>query len=221
MRTLRYGLLGLLALVAVPRVVCAQDNKPTVAVLPMTAFAVGRPDVKDAGANFTDMLTTELAAKPNIRLIDRAQIEDMITKQKLLLSGRVSEEAAMRAGKLLGAQYIVVGQITLAQGDARMDVRLVDSETGVTLRAVKDRRKETDLLDVVEKIADEFTRDLKVPVIAHKEAVRIPVLAVLNYSRGLDFEKRGKKLQAAQMYEKTLQISPNYEDAQEALARVK
>lgn len=220
MRTLRNGLFGLLVLMAGPRIVYAQDDKPTVAVLHFSAFSIAR-DVKDLGGALLDMVTTELAKKPSIRVLDRAQVEDLLTKQKLLVSGRVADDDAIRAGKLLGAQYIVTGGVTMDKTDARFDIRMVDVETGLTLRSFKERGKQDDLLSLVDQLAENFTKDLKLPSRASLAAAEAPVSAVLAYSRGLDFEKRGKKSQAAQMFEKTLQIFPNYDDAQKALARVK
>jgi TolB-like protein len=189
-------------------------------VLTFSSFALGR-DAKELGGALVDMVTTELAKKDGIRVIDRAQVEDLWTKQKLLVSGRVSDAEAMRAGKLLGAQYIVSGGVVMDKTDARLDIRLVEVETGLTVRSFKERGKQDDLLTLVEQLADNFTKDLKLPSKASVAAAAIPVSAVLAYSRGLDFEKRGKKAQAAQMYEKTLQIYAGYDDARKALARVK
>ena len=220
MRTLRISLLGVIALAIIPQMSYAQDDKPTVAVLHFSSFALSR-DVSDLGGALLDMVTTELAKKNSIRLIDRSQVEDLLTKQKLLVSGRVADAEAMRAGKLLGAQYIVSGGVVMDKTDARLDIRLVDVETGLTVRSFKEKGKQDELLTLVEKLADNFTNDLKLPAKASLAAADVPASAVLAYSRGLDFEKRGKKEQAAAMYEKTLQLSPGYDDAQKALARLK
>ena len=220
MRTLRIGLLGLFALFVIPQNTYAQGDKPTVAVLHFSSFALSR-DVKDLGGALLDMVTTELAKKNSIRVIDRAQVEDLLTKQKLLVSGRVADAEAMRAGKLLGAQYIVSGGVVMDKADARLDIRLVDVETGLTVRSFKEKGKQDDLLTLVERLADNFTNDLKLPSKAALAQAEVPVTAILAYSRGLDFEKRGKRTQAAQMYQKTLQLSPGYDEAQKALARVK
>jgi TolB-like protein len=219
LRTLRIGLLGLFALIAI-QPAYAQDDRPTVAVLHFSSFALAR-DARDLGPALLDMVTTELSRKQSIRIIDRAQVEDLLTKQKLLVSGRVNDAEAMRAGKLLGAQYIVSGGVVMDKTDARLDIRLVDVETGLTVRSFKEKGKQDDLLTLVEKLADNFTTDLKLPGKAALAQAEAPVAAVLAYSRGLDFEKRGKKAQAAEMFEKTLQLSPSYEDAQKALARVR
>lgn len=221
MRTLRLGLLGLYALTAIPRVVYSQNDKPTVAVIQIDVASIGVKSSGDFSTALADMITTELAKKPAIRVIDRVQVQDLLTKQKLLVSGRVSDEDAMRAGKLLGAQYIVAGSATMIGTSVRLDLRLTETETSVIHRAFKQSGKQDDLLTIVDQLADDFTKDLKLPSRAQLAEAVLPVPAILAYSRGLDFERRGKKAQAAVMYEKTLQLSPTYDDAQKALARVK
>lgn len=221
MRTLRIGLLGLLALTTLPRIVRAQDDRPTVAVIQIDVANIGTKASGDISGALVDMVTTELAKKQSIRVIDRALVQDLLMKQKLLVSGRVSDDDAMRAGKLLGAQYVVTGAATFVGQTVRMDLRMTEVETAVIGRTFKQSGKQDDLLTIVDQLAADFTKDLKLPTRASLAAAEVPVPAVLAYSRGLDFEKRGKRAQAVQMYEKTLELSPSYEDAQKALARVK
>lgn len=220
MRTLRYGLLGIGMLMAVPCVVAAQDVKPPVAVMQIDVAAIGK-DPGQMSSVLLDMITTELAKKPTIKVIDRAQIEDLLTKQKLSLTGRGTDESAIRVGKLAGAAYIVTGGAVFAGGVVRLDLRMTEVETGSIVHTFKQSVKESELISMMDQLGDAFTKELKVPALAKAADVEAPVPAVLAYSRGLDFEKRGKKTQAAQMFEKTLQIFPEYKDAQQALARVK
>jgi TolB-like protein len=204
-----------------PAGLIAQQDQPTVAVIHFNSFALGRTDTRELGSALLDMVTTELGKKPVVRIVDRAQVEDLLTKQKLLVSGRVDDKDAVRAGQLLGAQYIVTGGVVMDKTDARLDIRLVDVETGLTVRTFKERGKQDALLDLVEVLADNFTKDLKLPSKASVAEAKYPTAAIVAYSRGLDFERRGKKAQAAQMYQKTLQLSPNHAEAQKALDRVK
>jgi TolB-like protein len=213
--------LGLVALTLIPQIVYAQADKPTVAVIQIDVASVGAKSSGDLSGALVDMITTELMKQQSIRVIDRAQVQDLLTKQKLLVSGRVSDEDAMRAGKLLGAQYIVTGSATFVGPQVRLDLRLTEAETGIIPRSFKQSGKQDDLLTIVDQLSADFTKDLKLPSRAQLAEAVIPVTAVLAYSRGLDFEKRGKKAQAAQTFQEALRLSPNYEDAQKALARVK
>jgi TolB-like protein len=222
LRTLRRLAFVLLALV--PGTVSAQAHRPTVAVLPFNIVSLNpKVDGKALGDALAGMIMTELAAKPTVQVVDRQLVQDLLMKQKLLVSGRVSEEDALRAGKLLGAQYIVTGSAVLDARTARLDLRIVDSETGAPARPpFKKTGNQDDLLTIVQDLANDFTQDLKLPNRAAAIAdVQIPIAASLAFSRGLDYEKRGKKEQARQMYLKTLEIAPNHAQAKAALDRVR
>jgi TolB-like protein len=223
MRTLRF--LVLAGLLWMPAQTAAQQaDKPTVAIIPFGGSSVARGvDGPSIGRAVTDMVVTEFAKSSKIRLVDRAMVEDLLTKQKLIVSGRVSDEGAMQAGKLLGAQYIVAGSVFLAGTTARLDIRIVDPETGAFPKPpFKESGKQDDLIDLVEKLVAHFTSDLKLPnratVIAEQ---MIPVGASLAFSRGLDYEKRGKKDLAAKQFAKALELSPNHAQAKAALERVR
>ena len=99
MRTLRYGLLGLCLVMSSARFASAQETRPTIAVIKLDVASIGS-NVGDMSSALADMITTELAKHPNVRVIDRVQVQDLLLKQKLLLSGRVSDEDALKAGKL-------------------------------------------------------------------------------------------------------------------------
>lgn len=224
MRTLRFFVF--VGLLFMPVLADAQQaaEKPTVAVLPFNYFALGRGlDQKALAETTTGMLVTEFSKVTTIKLVDRAMVEELLTKQKLLVSGRVSDEAALQAGKLLGAQYIVTGSVVFDAKDARFDVRIVDSETGAfPKQPFKERGKQEELLDLVEKLVQNFTSDLKLPNRAAVIAEQIiPVGASLAYSRGLDYEKRGKKDLARKQFAKALELSPNHAQAKAALDRVR
>jgi TolB-like protein len=222
LRTLRLSVFGLLALVSLPQFLFAQRDKPVIAVFPLSEVTLGNAKGSgDLSSALMDMVTTELSKKPNIVVVDRAQQQDILMKQKLLVSGRVADEEMQRAAKILGADYIVAGQATFIGSEVRMDLRLSNAETGEISNTFKQRDKQDNLLTIVEQLADAFTKDLKPVARRMLVEVDVPASAVLTYSRGLDLEKRGNRAKAAQMFEKVLQISPSYEDAQKALARVK
>jgi TolB-like protein len=206
---------------SIPRIISAQEAKPRVAVLHVDALVIGQKSTEDMSTVLADMITTEMAKKPNVSMVDRLEIQDVLTKKKLDLSGRVADEDVMRAARILTADYIIIGSAAFVGPTVRLDLRMTENETGVIHATFKQSGKQEDLLSIVDQLVESFTRDLKVPAIARNTETAVPATAVLAYSRGLDFEKRGKRTQAAQMFEKTLQISPNYDDAQKALARVK
>lgn len=220
-RTLRFVVSILL--VGLPGTAIAQA-KPTVAVLPFefASITIG-VDAAALRGPITDVVLTEFAKNQNLVLVERAAVEDLLTKQKLLVSGRVSDADAVRAGQLLGAQYVVIGSILMIGKESQVSLRVVDVETSTYPSNPAGKRGNSDeLLTVIEQLVQEFSANLKLPVRAVADAnAMIPVAASLAYSRGLDFEKRGKKLEAKAMYQKALELAPAHADAKAALDRVR
>lgn len=61
-----------------------------------------------------ELMTTALISKGEgkIRLMERKQLESIVGEQKLGASGMVDEATAVKMGKIIGCQYMVVGKVT-------------------------------------------------------------------------------------------------------------
>src|SRR5690606_14381490 len=140
----------------------AAEDVPTIAVLDFTGLMVGQGgNSAPLGKAVSAMLVTELIGRPGIRVIERAQLQDILTEQRLSLSGRVDESTALEVGKLIGAQYVIHGQVTSIADNLRMDMRAVDVETSEIMEVQKLSGRTDELLDVVVKMADLFSSKLE------------------------------------------------------------
>ena len=193
---------------------------PTVAVFEFTTTALTGEDGTEVGRALAAMMTTELAARPAVRVVDRQQVRRLIETRQLALSGRMDEARAVELAKLLGAEYSVVGSVWLEPTRLRIDLRLLDTATGAIERASKQQGPRDEALDLVTAVADAFTRDLELPARSAAATPDPPAGAVLAYSRGLDYERRGMDARAAEMYRRALELFPRYEAAAAALRRV-
>ncbi|MGE0160166.1 MAG: CsgG/HfaB family protein [Gemmatimonadales bacterium] len=200
----------------------AQDL-PTVAVLDFTSFMMGDGGAAvNLGKAITAMLVTEFSNRDGIQVIERAQLNDMLREQDLVLSGRVDESSAIEIGKMLGAQYVLLGQASSIADNLRMDIRAVDVETSEIVAVLKKSDRTSELLSVVVSLADEFGSQLNlVPPSSRPAMESIPVPATIAFSRAVDFEDRGETERAIQEYERTLQLHPSHRDAQLALQRLR
>ena len=200
----------------------AQDL-PTVAVLDFTSFMMGDGGAAvNLGKAITAMLVTEFSSREGIQVIERAQLNDMLREQDLVLSGRVDESSAIEIGKMLGAQYVLLGQASSIVDNLRMDIRAVDVETSEIVAVLKKSDRTSELLSVVVALADEFGQQLNlVPPSNRPEMESIPVPATIAFSRAVDFEDRGELDRAIQEYERTLELHPSHRDAQLALQRLR
>ncbi len=199
----------------------AAPPAPTIAVLDFNAFSLTPgEDAAAVGRGLASMIATELATRPAVRVVDRQQVEELIQKRQLSLSGRIEESQAIQLGQLLGAQYVIVGNVALEPKRARIDLRLLDVATGSIERADRRQGSRDEFLELVTAVADAFTRDLRLPVASTAADLAIPAAAALAFSRGLDYEARGQDGRAAAMYRRALDLFPRHEAAASALERV-
>ena len=94
------------------------------------------------GQAVTDQVNTMLAALPQVTLVNRDQIKKVAEEQQMALSGLVDNAAAVKIGKFLSAQYIIVGRASKIGQTFYLVLKIVDVETTVqTTVSAKARRK--------------------------------------------------------------------------------
>ena len=214
----QFAAAGLLALAATS---ARAQEVPTVAVVGIGAFSVTLEDATALGNGLVDMITTELSQRPEVRTLDRATIEEVLRRQQVSVGATgISDEAAIQIGRMIGANYIVRGNAALDRRTARLDLRMIDVETSAIVKSVKESDDRDNLLELTERIADLLVTDLELPERPTVVQVQIPVASAFAYSRGLDYERRGRRDRAAEMYQRALDAFPQHPNAQAALDRV-
>src|SRR5262249_35552801 len=84
-------------------------------ILPTAVFSFEeRAGAKDYGPKVTDLFFAKLAARPELVLVDRAELKRTLDEQALNLSGVVERVAAVRVGQLTGAKILVSGSVLSA-----------------------------------------------------------------------------------------------------------
>ena len=96
-----------------PALVCAQDSeagpkKPVVTVSRFTN-STGKP--LEVGIGLADKLNLALDGTQRFTIVERLRLEDVMREQHLELSGLVDPSTAKEVGKLLGVDYLVVGNL--------------------------------------------------------------------------------------------------------------
>ena len=171
----------------------------------------------------TDMFITEFSKLENLHVVERVQLEKLLNEMALGQSGLLEESSAQQVGKILGAQYLVFGSfMNLYKDQFRIDVRIVQVETGLTIRAEQETGKKKEFFKLVKKLSAKIIKNLKLKVtkadIANLSKIENQSLdAAILYSRGLDYEDQGDILNAKKMYKKALKESPNFISAKKRL----
>ncbi|VAX16821.1 hypothetical protein MNBD_NITROSPINAE02-955 [hydrothermal vent metagenome] len=106
-----------------------------------------RAPIELAGASISDMFTTELLKTYKYKLIERSQIEQVLEEQALGLKGVTDSALALKVGKMLGVDGVIVGTVPeyglRAVGEYELpavgiNVRLIDGETGSIVWSITD-----------------------------------------------------------------------------------
>lgn len=127
---------------------------------------------KGVGDGMADMLTTTLVKSGRYRVFERKQIEAALSEQRLGTSGIVTQESAAKTGKMIGAEFAIIGAVTefgykkrstggllkaagvgggVSQTTAvvGVDVRFVNTTTGEVVKAESIRKQKSAMgLDV-------------------------------------------------------------------------
>ena len=90
------------------------SSKPepnSVAVTPFGNTGADSYDILAKG--ITAMIVTDLAKVPGIKVLERAKIQKLVDEIRLSQSGLVSKESSVRAGKMLKAEKMVLGNYAI------------------------------------------------------------------------------------------------------------
>ncbi len=230
--------LGLAGALAAPAVAVAQGaGKPVVAVLSFDNNSIGKDaaDYNGIGKAIQDMLITDLAANPNVVVVDRERIQQVLQEQGLIKSGAIDPATAVRIGKLVGAQYAITGGfMNDGRGNMVLTGRSFSMETGVIANPQRVQQKGDDVLGLIGQLSAKVAKDMKLPALDHGTgAVTTPgaermgakdqkmdVRTAMLYAKALDAQDSGDRAKAAELYRQVIAKFPDYTPAKTNLAKV-
>ncbi len=113
-------------------VVAVQWASSAEIILSVNDFSIesGNPDYRYIGKGISRLVAGELRKTEAIRIIEREKLKKVLDEQNLTLSGVTDEASQIELGKLLSADFIVIGEIIDMAGTLLFSVRLVDTSTG-------------------------------------------------------------------------------------------
>lgn len=208
---------------AAPAAAQQQDTRPGIAVLDFDVSAVlGQDhDTYDAlGRGLAAMTLTELTANPAVRVVERAQLQQILQEQNLGHKGRMDQATLSRIGKLIGARYMVTGTLIDIRGSLRIDTRVFNSETGEVLKTESVRGRMDAIFDMIPRLAQQLMRDANLPPLERRAMEEFrqrnpapPTNAVMAYSRAQLFADRGDRDRAVEQYRRALAAFPQFTQA--------
>jgi TolB-like protein len=207
----------------------AQDARPGIAVLSFEnggSYGKDKEDFDALRKGIAAMLISELAHNPNVRLVDRSDIQHLLDQQGVAVAERVDLETASKIGKQVGARYVIAGSFIDLYGDFRVDARIINVETGEIIKVVRSDPKLRDRRDMsrmIQSVAERIMVDGKLPPLPAGTTQRpaVPTEALALFSRALLYQDRGDKAKALEYYQKALDVYPGYSEASEGLRKAR
>ncbi|MEE9161770.1 MAG: CsgG/HfaB family protein [Candidatus Neomarinimicrobiota bacterium] len=123
----------------------------SVAVLDLDARGISAVET----ASLTDRLRSELVKTGALTIVERGQMQQILTEQDFQLAGCTSDECAVEVGQLLGVTQMIAGSIGRIGATYLLDIRIIDVTTGAIMQTLtQNYRGEIDgLVDAIEEMA--------------------------------------------------------------------
>lgn len=190
--------------------------KPSIAVLPLTN-ASGDPEEEYFSDGVTDGIINGLTRFRDLFVMGRSSC--FFFRDKAI---EVTE-----LGRKLGVQYVVQGTVRKHEDRVRITAELVDAATGQNLWAERYDRELKDVFAVEDEVTTTIVSALALRVenAAYKRSESHPLENLAAYDwllRGNRCLERGGKedlLEARRMYERALELDPDYAAAYAGLAK--
>lgn len=202
-------------------------QKPTLAIMEFDVSAVGRQaDFAPLGSGIQVMLTNAVATNPSLVLLERQKIEAVIKEQNLVTAGRIDAETAVKVGKLIGAQHVLLGQLVVqSDKDMRLLVRSVNVETSVIEWTDDVRSKGDKVFDMIDAMSARINSGLKLPGVRNTKAVKDVGLTGPNqleaaraFAAAQRLQEKGDTKGAIAMYQKAVSLNGEFGLARTNLA---
>lgn len=196
----------------------ALAGRKAVATLAVLPFEASDSTLDDFAAGFAELLTADLGRFPQLRLLERVRLDDVLREQGLD-TARLDRSTAVRVGRIIAAEQLVKGTM-LAVGDTllRFEVALVDvSQSTVTAAYSGEARADAIFAAerlVVARLAKALGLEVP-PELEAKMAERSTFApsAFRAFSRGARQESDGDLSAASESYTKASSIAPRFDVA--------
>jgi TolB-like protein len=193
------------------------ERRPVLAVLDFTNSSLQDHELYHPfSVGIAGMLLSELRRNPNIELVERERLRQVLEEIEFNATDRVDAATAARAGRILGAHHMLFGVFVIdRRGNLRLDARAVSVETSRVEHVETVEDDADNLLRAVRQLGSQLTQSLRLPAPPSdrpsedvESAQRGQMLANMKYARAMLEEDRDNVERAVELYCEFLSDSP-------------
>ena len=119
----------------IPEFVDNWTGKPKTIAIMDFGNTTGDKKLTKWGKDCAELLTLKLSMDDRFNLVERKEIDKILEEVQLNRSGYVNTKNAIKIGRMLGAQIMVLGILLDVNSHLRLDVHLVEPESGKIVKA--------------------------------------------------------------------------------------
>jgi len=190
--------------------------------------ASGQKDSAWLSTALSEMLSKELGAGGQLRLVSGEEVANLGHRTDWTISGELTPDRTSRLGATLASDLLVTGSYTVIGAGksekVRLDARVQDSRSGHILSEAAGTSSLQEVLPLVSEIGSKLRRDLALPAVTGDEfaGVRASVSSNLDaercYSLGLEKMRSYDAVTARDLFEQAVKLDPQFPMAHWALA---
>jgi tetratricopeptide (TPR) repeat protein len=164
------------------------------------------------------MVITDLSKIKSLSVIERLRLQALLAEMKLGQTGIVDESTASRVGRLLGAETLVIGNLTL--GSIQAATTLASTTTEGPKGTAAARVTEENFYTLPAMIVRQITEILDAPLSPDEAAaIQVPHTtkyeAFICFGKALDAMDVGRWEDAKNLFDMAVQIDPDFDLARE------
>ena len=137
------------------RVVKSKKSLGPIAVMPFRSFSSSN-ESNDLGSVITALMSKNLLKEDELKLVEREDFASIVQELELSKGGFVKPEKALQVGKLIGADYFLIGSCNHSGDEIRIDSRIIETETGRVIKTLYAKGKKGN----VNKLVDDLSSNI-------------------------------------------------------------
>jgi len=166
------------------------------------------------GKAMSSMLISDIesnVSSKRLQLVERAQINKIMKEQNLQKSASFDKNTSVKMGKLLGVNFILIGDIYILDNNLVINARLTDASSGDIKFSEKQEGKVNEWLTVKTKLGKDVATSLSMPFTEPRMPDAIVTPAVLTtYANAIDENDKGNFEKAETLISTAKEFNPEF-----------